>query len=181
MPPISVINSPPLCRYVVSVGFGVLGGDDGSGQTPVNVRGGAGTILQLISAGDPFDLAGLQVGAGSKGEAHERERCELRELYHGSERVRQIQEAIHERPQTSARDQNAGNVTAADTMGRLMTALPVDVARTRQRKDLQRGDGNGGAADRERQVGDRVGHRSGSELRELYHGSGRGVTSPSPP
>jgi len=48
-----------------------------------------------------------------------------------------------------------------------MTALPIDVARARQGKDLQSGNGNGGAADREGQVGDGVGHRGLSELREL--------------
>ena len=41
----------------------VLGGDDGGGQSPVNVGGGARTVLQLIMAGDPFDLTGLQVRA----------------------------------------------------------------------------------------------------------------------
>ncbi len=48
----------------------VLGGDGGSGHTPVNVRGGAGTILQLIGTGDPLDLAGLKVGALSEWETH---------------------------------------------------------------------------------------------------------------
>jgi len=48
----------------------VLGGDDGSGQSPVNVGGGAGTVLQLVGTGDPFDLTGLEVRAGSEGEAH---------------------------------------------------------------------------------------------------------------
>lgn len=44
-----------------------LGGDGGSGHTPVDVLTGAGTVLQLVGTGDPFDLAGLQVGAGSVG------------------------------------------------------------------------------------------------------------------
>ncbi len=49
----------------------VLGGDGGGGQSPVNVGGGAGTVLQLVSAGDPFDLAGLQVRAhGEREDGH---------------------------------------------------------------------------------------------------------------
>jgi len=36
----------------------------------VNVGGGAGTVLQLVSAGDPLDLTGSKVRAGSKGETH---------------------------------------------------------------------------------------------------------------
>jgi hypothetical protein len=36
----------------------------------VDVGGGAGTVLQLVVAGDPFDLAGLQVRAHAEGEAH---------------------------------------------------------------------------------------------------------------
>ena len=36
----------------------------------MNVGGRAGTVLQLVSAGDPFDLAGLQVRAHGKGETH---------------------------------------------------------------------------------------------------------------
>lgn len=86
----------------------------------------------------------------------------------GSDRVRQIQEAIHEPPQTSARDQNAGDVTAADAMGGFVPALPVNEGNARQREDLQSGNGNGGAADGEGQVGDGVRHRSVSvELSEL--------------
>ena len=44
-------------------------------------------------------------------------------------------------------------------MGGFVTALPVDVARARQREDLQSGDRSGGAADGEGQVGDGVRHR----------------------
>ena len=47
-----------------------LRGDGGSGHTPVNELRRAGTVLQLIATGDPFDLAGLQVGAGSVGIEH---------------------------------------------------------------------------------------------------------------
>jgi len=50
----------------------VLGGDDGSRQTPMDVGGGAGTVLQLIVAGDPLDLTGLEVRAHGEGEAHRR-------------------------------------------------------------------------------------------------------------
>jgi len=57
----------------------VLGGDGGSGQTPMDVGGGAGSVLQLIVAGDPFDLTGLEVRAHGKGEAH-RMSVELRVL-----------------------------------------------------------------------------------------------------
>ena len=58
-------GSPPPCG-----GLRILGGDHGSGQTPVDELRGAGTVLQLIGAGDPFDLTGLQVRAHGKGEAH---------------------------------------------------------------------------------------------------------------
>ncbi len=44
-----------------------LCGDGGSGHTPVDELRGAGTVLQLIGTRDPFDLAGLQVGAGGVG------------------------------------------------------------------------------------------------------------------
>jgi len=36
----------------------------------MNVGGGAGTVLQLVSTGDPLDLTGREVRAGSKGETH---------------------------------------------------------------------------------------------------------------
>ena len=36
----------------------------------MNVGGGAGTVVDLISAGDPLDLAGHQVGAHCKRETH---------------------------------------------------------------------------------------------------------------
>jgi hypothetical protein len=48
----------------------ILGSDGGSGQTPVNICRRAAAVLQLISAGDPFDLTGLEVRAGGEGEAH---------------------------------------------------------------------------------------------------------------
>lgn len=54
------------------MGLSVLGGDDGGGQSPVNVLRGAGSVLQLIVAGDPLDLAGLQIGAHCQGEAGHR-------------------------------------------------------------------------------------------------------------
>jgi len=57
-----------------------LGGDGGSGHTPVDELRGAGTVLQLIGTGNPFDLAGLQVGAGSVGVEHRSGGGELREL-----------------------------------------------------------------------------------------------------
>ena len=50
----------------------VLGGDGGSGHPPVNVGGGAGTVLELIGAGDPLDLTGLEVGAHCQREAGHR-------------------------------------------------------------------------------------------------------------
>jgi len=62
--------SPEGGGHAVGVCLSILRGDDGSGHTPVNVSGGAGTVLQLVGAGDPLDLAGLEVRAGSKGEAH---------------------------------------------------------------------------------------------------------------
>ena len=46
-------------------------------------------------------------------------------------------------------------------MGGFVPALPVDVARARQRENLQGGNRNGGAADGEGQVGDGVRHRVG--------------------
>jgi len=52
------------------MGLSILGGDGGSGQTPMDELRGAGSVLQLIGTGDPFDLAGLQVRAHGKGEAH---------------------------------------------------------------------------------------------------------------
>ena len=64
-------GSPPLrLPNVGAVCLRVLGGDDRSGQSPMNVGGGARTVLQLIVAGDPFDLTGLEVGAHGEGEAH---------------------------------------------------------------------------------------------------------------
>jgi len=45
----------------------------------MDVGGGAGSVLQLIVAGDPFDLTGLEVRAHGKGEAH-RMSVELRVL-----------------------------------------------------------------------------------------------------
>jgi len=65
-------TDPPANGATVSGGMclSILGGDGGGGHSPVNVGGGAGTVLQLIGAGDPFDLAGLQVRAGGEGEAH---------------------------------------------------------------------------------------------------------------
>jgi hypothetical protein len=52
------------------MGLSILGSDGGSGQTPMDVGGRAGSVLQLIGAGDPFDLTGLEVRAGGEGEAH---------------------------------------------------------------------------------------------------------------
>jgi hypothetical protein len=59
----------------------------------MDVGGGTGPVLQLIGAGDPFDLAGFQIGAGGEGEAGHRirESFELRESYHGSGEGRAIQ------------------------------------------------------------------------------------------
>jgi len=50
----------------------VLGGDGGGGHSPMDVLRGARTVLQLIGAGDPFDLAGLEVRAHGKREAGHR-------------------------------------------------------------------------------------------------------------
>ncbi len=52
------------------MGLSVLGCQHGGRHTPVDVSGGAAAVLQLISAGDPFDLAGREVRAGREGEAH---------------------------------------------------------------------------------------------------------------
>ena len=52
------------------MGLRVLGSKRGSGHSPVDVGGGAGPVLQLISTGDPLDLTGREVRAGSKGETH---------------------------------------------------------------------------------------------------------------
>ena len=116
--------------------------------------------LGVVSTnGHPLKGTGGEVGGGDVthgGVDHEQKNCST----NGSERVRQIQEAIHEPPQTSARDQNAGDVAAADAVGGFVPAHPIDVARACQREDLQRGNCNGGAADGERHVGDEVGHRS---------------------
>ncbi len=56
----------------VGMSLGILGGDHGGGQSPVNVGGGTRTVLQLISAGDPLDLTGLQVRAHGEREAGHR-------------------------------------------------------------------------------------------------------------
>jgi len=63
-------STPLRLPNVVAVCLSILDGDGGSGQSPVNVGGGAGTVLQLVGTGDPFDLTGLEVRAGSEGEAH---------------------------------------------------------------------------------------------------------------
>jgi len=58
-----------------------LRGNGGSGQPPMNELRGEGTVLHLIATGNPFDLAGLQVGAGGVGvEGHWLGSVELREL-----------------------------------------------------------------------------------------------------
>jgi hypothetical protein len=54
------------------MGLRELSGKHGGRQTPVNVSGRAGTVLQLIGTGDPLDLAGLQIGALCEGPEHER-------------------------------------------------------------------------------------------------------------
>jgi hypothetical protein len=58
--------------HAVGVYLSVLGGEHGGGQTPVNVGGGAGTVLHLIGAGDPANLTGGKVRAGGEGPDHER-------------------------------------------------------------------------------------------------------------
>ena len=50
----------------------ILGSQHGGRQTPMDVGGGTGTVLQLISTGDPFDLTGLEVRAHGEGEDHRR-------------------------------------------------------------------------------------------------------------
>jgi len=64
-----LLTDPPADGATVrgEVRLRELGGDDGSGHTPVDVLTGAGTVLQLVGTGDPFDLTGLQVRAGSVG------------------------------------------------------------------------------------------------------------------
>jgi len=54
----------------MSVCLRILGCDGGSGQTPMDVGGGAGPVLQLVGTGNPLDLTGLQVRAHRKGETH---------------------------------------------------------------------------------------------------------------
>ncbi len=58
--------------HAVSTCLRILVGDHGGRHSPMNVGGRAGTVLQLISAGDPLDLAGLEVRALSEGEAGHR-------------------------------------------------------------------------------------------------------------
>ena len=64
-----LLTDPPADGATVrgEVRLRKLCGDGGSGHPPVNELRGAGTVLQLVGTGDPFDLAGLQVGAGSVG------------------------------------------------------------------------------------------------------------------
>ena len=135
-----------------------LGGEHGGGVT--HGVGDGVELAAVVAVGNPDRLAIGKAGGG--GESHRRGvSFELRESYHGSERVRQIQEAIHEPTQTSARHQNAGDVTTADAVGGFVPALPIDVARACQGEDLQGGDRNGRAADGEGEVGHQVGHRIG--------------------
>jgi len=66
-------TDPPAHGAAIGGGaLSELGGDGGSGQSPMDVGGGAGTVLQLIVAGDPLDFTGLQIGAGGEGPDHER-------------------------------------------------------------------------------------------------------------
>jgi len=75
-----LLTDPPADGATVSRGMSlsILGSKHGGRQTPVNVGGGAGPVLQLVVAGDPLDLTGLEVRALGKGEAHERGSVELR-------------------------------------------------------------------------------------------------------
>jgi hypothetical protein len=69
-PPLSATPPADGARTVSGMDFSELGSNRGSGHTPVDVGGGAGPVLQLVSTGDPLDLTGSKVGAGSKGETH---------------------------------------------------------------------------------------------------------------
>jgi hypothetical protein len=51
---------------VVGIGLSILSGDADRTDAPCTIGGRAGTILQLIASGDPFDLAGGKVRAGSE-------------------------------------------------------------------------------------------------------------------
>ena len=64
------IGYPPagLLWTYICCSFWIRSGDDSSWQTPMNVCGRTGTVLQLIVTGDPFDLAGLKVTAHSERE-----------------------------------------------------------------------------------------------------------------
>jgi len=65
------------------MGLRILSGDRGSGHTPVLVSSGAVGVALLISTGDPFDLAGLEVRAHGEREDHrvgcERMNCSTNE------------------------------------------------------------------------------------------------------
>ena len=55
---------------VASVRLSILGSEHSGRQSPMDVGGGARTVIDLIVAGDPFDLTGLEVRAHAEGEAH---------------------------------------------------------------------------------------------------------------
>ena len=72
-----LLTDPPADGATVrgEVRLRKLCGDDGSGHTPMNELRGAGTVLQLVGAGDPFDLTGPKVGAGGVGVEGHRVGC----------------------------------------------------------------------------------------------------------
>ena len=45
---------------------GILGGNAHGADAPSNILSRAGTVFDLIATGDPFDLTGGKVGAGSE-------------------------------------------------------------------------------------------------------------------
>jgi len=65
----SPLLNPPANGATVGGGVRLrkLRGDGGSGHPPMDELRGEGTVLHLIGTGNPFDLTGLQVGAGSVG------------------------------------------------------------------------------------------------------------------
>ena len=69
-----LLTDPPADGATVSsaVSLSILGSKHGGRHAPVNVGGRAGPVLQLIVAGDPLDLTGLEVRAHSKREAGHR-------------------------------------------------------------------------------------------------------------
>ena len=74
----SPVNRPPL-RFG-GIGRGILGGDADGTDTLSDILGGATAILNLVSTGNPLELAGGKVRAGGESR-HESVSVGLREFY----------------------------------------------------------------------------------------------------